>query len=423
MLKLYKILIFLSTPLLYGLVFWRQINGKEDPARVTERYGIPSLPCPQGHLIWLHAASVGEAQSALVLIDRILKINGNINFLVTSGTVTSATLMTTRLPPKAFHQYVPLDQSLWVNRFLDHWQPDLVLWMESELWPTMLDNLRQRNISTILVNARLSDKSFARWKILKRMAKKILSAFCLIITQTPKDAQRFSKLGAISVIATDNIKYSAASLPFDKNSLNALKNAIEDRPLWVYASTHEGEEKLARDIHNNLKEKIPDLLTIIVPRHPDRRDTLIDLHPNIVFRGNQKHFPLKSTELYIADTLGELGLFYSLCPIAMIGRSFSNDGGGGHNPIEAAQLDCAIMTGPNIQFQKEIFKALLDCDAIIQAHTAKEFEEKLLLLLINENLRKDYQNKAYNFSLSKNKAVDDVIEQIKYFLPSGGLNV
>jgi len=423
MLTLYKILIFLITPVLYGLLFMRKIKGKEDPKRINERRGFSSLPCPNGHLIWIHAASVGEAQSALILIDRIHKSNANIYFLVTTGTVTSATLMANRLPSiskaRAFHQYVPLDHPIWVNRFLDHWQPDLSLWMESELWPTMLDSLRRRQIPALLINARLSDVSFTRWKLVKGFIKKILSAFNIIITQTPKDAERYKSLTTQQVAATDNIKYSATPLPYDENDLSALNTAIKKRPFWVYASTHDGEEKLACDIHENLKAQFPDLLTIVVPRHPERRESLKNIHPHATFRGNNKQLPDANTEIYIADTLGELGLFYSLCDIAMIGRSFSHDGGGGHNPIEAAQLNCAIMTGPHVQFQKEIFKALHDADAVLQVQDKEEFQEQLAHLLSDQNARKQYQENAKTFSDLKNKAVDDVMEQINLFIPKG----
>ncbi len=420
MLNLYKILVYLLTPFLWALLFVRKIKGKEDTARIKERRGIPSLPCPQGHLIWIHAASVGEAQSALILINRIQKISGNIHFLVTSGTVTSATLMAARLPAKAFHQYVPLDHCSWVNRFLDHWQPDFVLWMESELWPATLDNLKRRNIPLLLINARLSDTSFIRWKIIQPVAKKILNCFNLIITQTEKDAERYNALGASKVIATDNIKYSAATLPHDAADLEQLQHDLKDRPIWLYASTHEGEEAIACRIHDALKHAFPNLLTILVPRHPERRDALKMLHPNIVFRGTEKNLPTDTTEIYIADTLGELGLFYRLSPIAMIGRSFSNDGGGGHNPIEAAQLNCAVITGANIQYQSAIFQALHDQDAVLQVHTEAAFQETLTTLIKDNTLREQYQTRAFNFAQSKNKAVDDVIEQIKPFLPMGG---
>jgi len=423
MLSLYKILVFLATPVLYGLLFLRKIKGKEDPKRINERRGLSSLPCPNGHLIWIHAASVGEAQSALILIDRIQKSNGNIHFLVTTGTVTSATLMASRLPSRAFHQYVPLDHPIWVNRFLDHWQPDLVLWMESELWPSMLDSMRRRHIPAILINARLSDVSFTRWKIVKSFAKKILSAFNIIITQTEKDAERYKSLTTQKVVATDNIKYSATPLPFNENDLSALQRKLKKRTVWLYASTHDGEEKLACDVHDTLKEKFPDLLTILVPRHPERRESLKNIHSNVTFRGDNKQLPNANTDIYVADTLGELGLFYSLCDIAFIGRSFSNDGGGGHNPIEAAQLNCAIMTGPNVQYQKEIFSALKDANAVLQVEDKQVFQEKLALLLNDTHARDIYKNNAKTFSDEKNKAVDDVMAQVNLFIPKGQRHV
>ncbi|PZO84230.1 MAG: 3-deoxy-D-manno-octulosonic acid transferase, partial [Micavibrio aeruginosavorus] len=272
LLTLYETLIRAGKPALEMLLRARARRGKEDSLRINERKGRASIKRPAGKIVWVHAASVGEAQSALILINAMDNAAPDTHIVVTTGTVTSATLMERRLPANAFHQYVPLDHPVWVKSFLDHWQPDLALWMESELWPNMLGALKRRNIPAILVNARLSENSFRNWSMAKGAASKILGTFDLILAQTKADAHRFESLGAKNVTAGDNLKYGAAPLPYDELSLSALSLTVDGRPVWVYASTHEGEEDLACRVHARLKETIPSLLTIIVPRHPERRE-------------------------------------------------------------------------------------------------------------------------------------------------------
>lgn len=422
MLLIYRLVTFLAAPALWLLLQVRLRQGKEDSARIGERQGKPSKPCPKGRLIWIHAASVGEAQSTLILIEKIHLHSPETRFLVTSGTVTSASLMAKRLPKQAIHQFYPLDHPSWVNRFLDHWQPDLALWMESELWPNMLQSIKARRIPAVLINARLSKKSQRRWRFLKGTAKKLLSTFNLVMAQTDQDAAYYTSLGAKNVTVTDNIKYSAAPLPAYMEDLQQLQEAIKGRPLWLYASTHDGEETMACRLHTALKEEHPSLLTIIVPRHPNRRDDIEQnckiMGLNIALRGENKNMPKPDTDIYIADTLGELGLFYRLSPIAMIGRSFSNDGGGGHNPIEAAQLDCAVLTGPNVQYQKQIFDDMMKSNAAQQVQTEEEFLDTLKKLLGNTDHHKTMTENATQYADRKSNIIDIVMENLTPHLPS-----
>lgn len=352
MLTIYSFLTGLSAPLLHAVLRERCRKGKEDPARLPERTGVPGKPRPPGKLAWIHAASVGEAQSALILIGAILKKYPDASVLLTTGTATSARLAEKRLPPRALHQYCPLDHPAWVNRFLDHWRPDAALWMESELWPNMLEAVRKRRIPAALVNARLSPGSFRRWRLAPRAAEKLLSAFSLCLAQTQEDAAQFHTLGAKNAIGGGNLKYAASPLPCDPAELARMRDAVAGRPVWLYASTHEGEEEMACRIHRALEPSIPGLLTVIVPRHPERGAAVAHTcekygpAPKLRSAGNEP--PSRGDRIYIADTLGELGLFYRLCPAACIGRSFSDDGGGGHNPIEAAQLGCAVLHGPAV---------------------------------------------------------------------------
>lgn len=420
MLELYKSLSNAAEPLFRALLVRRARNGKEIDARLLERQGQPVLARPSSPLVWVHAASVGEAQSALILIDRLLKQNQALHILMTTGTVSSAAMMEKNLPARAIHQFYPLDHPRWVESFLNHWSPDAVFWMESELWPNMLLALKQRGIPAVLVNARLSQRSYRRWSLAKSSIREILGAFSLILTQSEKEAGRYRALGATNVQSTGNLKYSAKPLACDEEELKSLTGAIGVRPMWVYASTHKGEESLACNIHQKLKMTFPELLTILVPRHPNRRAdiaaTCRDHYLNTAFRGERKTPPTFDTEIYIADTFGELGLFYRLAPIACIGRSFSDDGGGGHNPIEAAQLNCAVLYGPHVQFQKELYEEMSDAHAAVGLKSEAELTNKLRELLENREKREALQQKGAVFTQTKSKVIDTVMDALAPYL-------
>ena len=412
---LYKSLLYLLTPALYLLLHKRVKQGKEDPARLKERYGFANLPCPKGALIWIHAASVGEAQSTLILINKILQKSPATHILVTSGTVTSAKLMAERLPSRAVHQYAPLDHPKWINRFLEHWQPDLALRMESELWPTTLLALKAQKIPTILINARLSDNSFRKWTRFKGTAQQLLSSFTKILTQTDKDTDLFKQLGATHVQTIGNLKYSAEPLFHHPDELAQLAQATKNRPLWVYASTHDGEEELACEIHQRLQADHPELLSIIVPRHPERRDQikskLEKYELGVTLRGKNKTPPAPDTDIYIADTLGELGLFYRLAPIAVIGKSFSHEGGG-HNPIEAAQLNCAILTGPKTELLQDIFDDMRGAGAVYEASNHDDLYHKINDLLSNPSLCTEIAEVAIAYIEQKTDIIDKIINEL-----------
>lgn len=416
MIGFYSSIMGMSTFFLRSILNRRARQGKEDPARMGERMGIAGQPRPDGPLVWFHAASVGESQSTLILMNALLQQRPDLNVLVTTGTVTSAQLMEKRLPRRTIHQYYPLDHPSWVGSFLDHWQPDLALWMESEIWPNMLKALKKRDIPAALVNARLSPQSFKRWKLAAGEIKDLLAVFSVCLAQTEEDADYFRQLGARNVTVTDNLKYSAAPLPYEEKDLRALQAATKDRPLWLYASTHDGEEDMACRIHKHLQKTIPGLLTIIVPRHPERRGDIrkicekYSLHAK--FRGEEKILPGGEDQVYVGDTLGELGLFYRLSPVACIGRSFSNDGGGGHNPIEAAQLGCAILHGPHVQNLARIFEEFNSAGAAIRLKSEQDFQHRLERLLSDSDGLEALQNKATRFAQDKARVLEKVLEQL-----------
>ncbi|GJL84492.1 MAG: 3-deoxy-D-manno-octulosonic acid transferase [Micavibrio sp.] len=425
MLKMYRTLMAAGEPVLTRILERRRLKGKEDTMRIGERKGQPGRQRPEGQLVWIHAASVGEAQSALIVIDALLSKNESMHALVTTGTVTSAKMMAKNLPERAFHQFYPLDHPDWVDSFLSHWHPDLVLWMESELWPNMLAEIKDRNILAVLVNARLSNKSYRLWKLSGGNARKILETFSLVLAQTEKDARLYQSLKASHVITTDNLKYSAKPLPFDEESLSNLSAMCGRRPLWLYASTHDGEEAMACRIHQVLQNTIPDLLTIIVPRHPERRKDIVatcaEHNLRTCLRGDSHALPGNEDEIYIADTLGELGLFYRLSPIACIGRCFSNDGGGGHNPIEAMQLNCAVLFGPHVQNLQEIYGEIDLEQSALRVGNETEFIETLRYLLENPKALHEIQNRALSFAQDKSNVLDRIMQALKPVFEQSGI--
>jgi len=346
---LYRAATSAASPLVRRILNTRARRGKEDATRLGERLGIPSLPRPAGKLVWLHAASVGEAQSLLGLIERMLADRPEIEVLMTTGTVASARLLADRLPPRARHQYVPVDLPRAIDGFLDHWRPDLAIWVESELWPNLLLATNRRGTPMLLANGRLSAGSLARWRALPGLSRPLLGCFALCLAQDEAQAARFRELGAPAVESVGDLKTGAAPLAADTAALCKLRQQIAGRPVWLAASTHPGEEEIVAGAHRRIAQRHPGLLTIVVPRHPVRgpglSETLRGSALRVARRGAEE--PLaKDTDIYLADTLGELGLFFRLAGIAFIGGSLVDKGG--HNPFEAARLDCAILHGPDM---------------------------------------------------------------------------
>lgn len=357
---LYRGLTGLAAPLARRHLRRRAENGKEDAARLNERFGIASHKRPEGAVIWVHAASIGEAMSALGLIDLILQHGGDDDHvLMTTGTRSSAILVAERFaaadpPGRCIHQYVPLDRRAWVARFLDHWQPDLAIWIESELWPNLIWEMRDRNRPMALINGRISARSLARWRRLPGLTRELMGCFSLILAQTPAEAARFAALGATKANSLGNLKFSAPPLPVDARSLADLRAGIAGRPVWLAASTHAGEDMLIAQVHRRIAPRHPGLLTLLIPRHPARGPQIAEEIAagglRVARRAGAEALsaPAAYTEIYIADTLGELGLFYRLTEIAFIGGSLGGGAVGGHNPIEAAQLECAMLFGPDM---------------------------------------------------------------------------
>lgn len=376
---LYRALTILGGPLIGLYLKRRMARGKEDPARFGERLGRPALPRPAGHVVWLHAASVGESLSLLPLVQRLATRPGW-RVLVTTGTVTSAKLMAERLPAGALHQYVPVDRPAYVRTFLDHWRPDLVLWAESDFWPNMLEALRRRQVPLVLIQGRISARSFAGWQRARGFIARLLSGFALCLGQTPEDAQRLAALGARHTRCLGNLKMASPPLPADAVELDRLRAQVAGRPLWLAASTHPGEEVLAARVHQRLAARFPRLLTVVVPRHPHRGADILaevaalDLPATLRSAGAGP-----DGALYVADTMGELGLFYRLCPVVFVGKSLA--AAGGQNPFEPARLGAAVLFGPHMDNFPEMAPAMVAAGAARRVADEAELAETVAALL------------------------------------------
>jgi len=356
-LSAYRTLTAAGAALAPRLLERRLARGKENPDRIAERRGEASASRPPGPLVWVHGASVGEFVAVLPLVERI-RARG-FTVLMTTGTVTSAELAARRLPPGALHQFIPLDMPSFIKRFLDYWHPGLALFVESDLWPNMILGASARQIPMILVNGRMSEHSYGRWRYFPKTIETLLQRFDLCLVRSAKDAERFGALGAPRISRTGNLKFDVPALPVDAHKLAALTDAMKGRVVVVAASTHPGEEDVIVDVHRRLKASCRDLLTIIAPRHPERGPGVAEiastagLRPALRSRGAS---PANEIDVYIFDTLGELGLIYQLASTVFMGGSLVRHGG--QNPIEAIKFGAAILHGPYVSNFDDIYEEL-----------------------------------------------------------------
>ena len=408
---------------LYPIVIRRYIEkrkkmGKEDVKRFNERVGRPTKPRPDGRLIWLHGASVGESISMLPLINRLLEIYPDAHVMVTTGTTTSAEVMAKRLPERAFHQYLPIDNPVFAARFVRHWQPTIALWFESEFWPAMLSTIKRRNIPLILINGRISNKSFKRWQQFDFVIKELLDCFTACLGQSEEDAYRLRALGAKDAMCLGNLKYAGLPIPVDEEKKKEIQDEIGERPVWLASSTHSDEEvKIGRHL-KDLVAKHSGLLTIIAPRHPNRgveiKNALREKYQlNVALRSaNEKIMP--ETEVYIADTIGEMGIWYELCPIVFIGGSLIPHGG--QNFMEPSRCRDAVIVGPHMHNFTDAMNRAKRADGIIQIDETVDLIDMVDQLLSNKELLEAKRSLAYNWATSEAKVLDGIAEKIQGYM-------
>lgn len=385
-LRVYRKLSFAVMPLAPALIKRRLKQGKEDPARIGERRGMSQDTRPHGPLVWVHGASVGEVLAAAALIEKLRALNFRI--LLTSGTVTSAAIVAKRFPADVIHQYVPYDSPRFVARFLDHWRPSLALFIESDLWPNLILASAARRLPMVLINGRMSQRSFPRWRRMASTISALLGRFDVCLAQSQVDAERFAALGSRNVVTTGNLKLDVPAPPADAVRLERLMAVTRGRPIIVGASTHPGEEEILVEAHRALAGFFPSLLSVIVPRHPDRGEAIArmiaasGLHAGLRSR---EELPTAATDIYVADTMGELGLFYRLAPIVFMGGSLVSHGG--QNPIEAVKLGASIVHGPHVFNFTDVYEALDRAGGARQADTQEALVKQLGQLLADPAAR------------------------------------
>lgn len=351
-------LTWLAAPVISGLLEWRAAKGKEDKTRLHERKGIATCPRPPKPLIWLNAVSVGEALTALVMSQAILRQYPDFCILLTTTTCTSAQIIGSRLPRNVIHQYNPVDTPHAINRFLNHWKPDLAIWVESDLWPNLVHQTQERGIPTLLLNGRMSLKSFRNWQKGRSLISPLLGRLSLCAVQSEEEGTRFRALGATALSVMGNAKLMMAPLDVNAEKYSSLKSAIGERPIWLAASIHPEEDEIVLQAHEQLKKDYPTLLTILVPRHVERAESLRQafLGRGILTALRTETSSLENVEVYIGNTLGELGLFYALTPVAMMGATYVPKGG--HNPLEAAQLGAFVVHGSHTFNNPQLYELL-----------------------------------------------------------------
>ncbi|USG60210.1 3-deoxy-D-manno-octulosonic acid transferase [Sneathiella marina] len=414
---LYNGVLCLASPLISQHMSRRLRSGKEDVARYSERLGTPSVARPEGELVWIHAASVGEAISALSLVDGLLESTPDRHILVTTGTRTSAEIMCERLPTRAFHQYVPIDKKEYVARFLEYWRPDAGLWMESEIWPNLIRETASRQIPTMLVNARITDKSFRKWRRFSGFSRLLFSSFESCTAQSEISADRLRRLGARDVEYLGNLKFAADPLPVDEEALAALSESTRDHQLWLAASTHPGEDEQIVEVHKILSQVMSDLLTVIVPRHPERGDEIVEMASRLGFNTVQRSRDEKitvSTDIYVADTIGELGLFYRLADVVFIGGSLVEKGG--QNPMEAARLDCAILHGPHMENFSEVTAEFKAGSGEVEIRNAPELSKAVATYLTNQAKREKIAGNAKNVASKGTEICATIVAKVDHKL-------
>jgi len=405
---------------------WRKVAAKLrayglPETRVRERLGHASLPRPGGQLIWFHAASVGESLSVLTLIRRLGEQLPAAEFLITSGTPTSAELIEKRMPPRCRHQFPPLDSAAAVDRFLAHWRPDLGVFVESELWPQMLVRARRTGCPLVLLNARLSERSAEGWKKRPETARFILDQFELLVTQNQRTADNLAAMGAAPerIRPGSNLKAVSAPLPADEKTLADLRAALGPRPVWVASSTHEGEEETVLAAHRLLLQRHPDLCLLLAPRHPERGDAVEALIAAAGFTSARRSVgegPAPDTQVYLADTLGEVGTWYALSPLVFLGGSLREIGG--HNPFEPMQAGAAVISGTGHFNFAETYAELTRLGAATEVTSAEQLAEQLSLWLQEPQKLGAARTAAAQFISRQSDQLDQTVASLLALLPA-----
>ncbi len=402
-------------PLIGGYVAWRATRGKEDHSRRSERYGRTDVSRPSGPLVWMHAASVGETSAVIPMVEYLAQ--RDISIVLTTGTVTSAKVVADRLSDMVIHQYVPLDLKPAISRFLAHWQPDLAIIAESEIWPMTMLELGARRVPQVVINARLSDRSYAAWKKRSFLAEAIMENLAHVVAQSEVDAERYRELGARPVTVSGNLKADTLPLPVNWIELSGLKAQLGKRPVWAAISTHAGEEEIAAVVHGKLAGKFGKILTIIVPRHPDRADAIEDMLKAKglrVVRRSTRAPVTDDTDIFLGDSIGEMGLYLRLTEIAFVGKSLTGEGG--QNPIEPAALETAVLSGKDVQNFRDAFHRLIKNGGAKIIRDGDMLAGAVSFLLSNETVRRNMIKNALATVAEMSGALQQTVQALDSFI-------
>ena len=359
MLNLYRLLINLILLISPLIIIFRLIKKKEDPYRFKEKFCFFNIKKGNGKLIWFHGSSVGEILSIIPLVEKLEKYKSINKILITSSTLSSSKVLDKFKLKKTVHQFFPIDTNFFTKKFLNYWKPTMAIFVESEIWPNMLINIKKKSIPLILLNARLTKKSYKKWKMISFFSKSLFGSFDKIFPQNNETKKYLSFFGVKKMKLLGNLKFSESKTQTDNTLSKNIKKIFKSRKIWCAASTHNGEEKICAEAHRELKKKYKKLITIIIPRHVHRVD---DIYKEIIDMGlkvqvhSKKNKINKDTDIYLVDTYGETKSFFKICNTVFLGGSIVNHGG--QNPLEPARFGCKILHGPNIQNFTEIYKLL-----------------------------------------------------------------
>ena len=413
MISVYRLLMNLAVIFSPLIILIRLIKKKEDPIRYKEKFTFFSKKRKKGNLVWFHGASVGELISVIPLIEKLEKNKNIKQILVTTSTLSSSKIFNKFKLIKTVHQFFPVDTDYLSKKFLKYWKPNLAIFIDSEIWPNMLTNLKKNSINHILLNARITKKSFKRWCLLGSFSKNLFKGFNYTYPQNEETKKYLKYFQIKNIKKIGNLKFSESIFDSNKSINLSLKKFLDNKKYWCAASTHEGEEIIAANVHLNLQKKFRNLVTIIIPRNIQRTQEIINIFSRLGLRTHVHSIDkkiLKNTQIYIVDTYGETKTFFKTCKVIFLGKSLTVQGG--QNPLEAARYNCNIVHGPKVSNFYEIYKLLGKNKISFKVNNQNQLSKK-----INELLKKDIRSKHVGNKIKAigEKILNNTLFEIKKF--------
>ena len=409
----YRILINLILFLSPIIILIRLLQKKEDPLRFKEKLGFYSKKKLKGKLIWFHGASVGEILSVIPLIEKLEKNKQIKQILITSNTLSSSKILSRLKLKKTIHQFLPIDTDYNTNKFLSYWDPSIAIFIDSEIWPNLITNIKKKSISLMLINARITKKSFTKWNFFPSSAKKLFQNFDMCLSSSLESKNYLKLLGAKKISYIGNLKFTQSEKTADELSSN-IKKFFLTRKIWCASSTHELEEKICANIHKKLKIKYKNLLTVIIPRHIHRTKKIIkeikELNLKIHLHDSRKKID-KETDIYLVNSFGQTQSFFKACKTVFLGGSIIEHGG--QNPLEAAKYGCQILHGPNVWNFKEIYNLLEVHGVSNKITTTKQLSLKVEQIF---NSKKNSKKLQLKIKILGNKILESTLKEINFYM-------